>query len=240
MNRRKEKGTIVKKIVIFLVTVGLLLSVVEIGTAAANRPAAQIAGFSVGRAALLDLPGICFKEDLARTNVVPEKGVETAAAYLASSREYEKSAPANIKKAILGYLPENNTETAATTFIHGEGIVQALPEKYSDEEKEMIAYVVYAEARGERFEGMVAVAQVIINRYESGKFGKSIENVVYSHHQFAVSKRYNDVCMDAVEYAAGNMPYPKNMYYFQKSKRKSWYGAYFDRIGNHTFYCGKW
>lgn len=113
-------------------------------------------------------------------------------------------------------------------------------ETYTDREKEMIAYVVYAEARGESFDGKVAVAQVVINRFESGKFGKSVKKVVYARHQFAVSRRYNDECMKAVEFAIDNMPHPKDMYYFQVSKRKKWRNfEYYSRIGNHSFYCAK-
>ena len=108
---------------------------------------------------------------------------------------------------------------------------------YSESEKEMIAYVVWAEARGECFEGKAAVAQVVINRFESGKFGDSIKRVVYAKHQFAVGSKYDENCMEAVEHAISNRPYPDTMVYFQKSKSKNWYGEYFDRIGNHTFFC---
>lgn len=112
--------------------------------------------------------------------------------------------------------------------------------RYTEAEKKMIAKVVYAEARGECFDGQVAVAQVVINRYESGKFGASVKRIVYGKYQFAVSKRYSKACMKAVEYAIDNMPYPDNMYFFQVSKRKHWRNfVYYNRIGNHSFYCGK-
>ena len=38
---------------------------------------------------------------------------------------------------------------------------------------------IYWEAASESFEGKVAVAQVTMNRFESGKFGNSVCNVVY-------------------------------------------------------------
>lgn len=110
-------------------------------------------------------------------------------------------------------------------------------DEYTEAEKTLIARVVYAEARGECFEGQAAVAQVVLNRYESGKFGKSIKKVVYAKHQFAVGKKYNDENMQAVEYAISNRDYPDNMYFFQKSKSRIWRDfVYYIRIGNHSFY----
>jgi spore germination cell wall hydrolase CwlJ-like protein len=56
-----------------------------------------------------------------------------------------------------------------------------------------------------------------------------------------VSKKYNDESMAAVEAAIeGHGEFPEDMYYFQVSKRKRWHNfKYFDRIGNHSFYCAK-
>lgn len=126
--------------------------------------------------------------------------------------------------------PENNPQREEKTELQSH--------VYTDEEKEMIAKVVFAEARGESFDGQVAVAQVVINRFESGNFGRSIKTIVYGRNQFAVGKRYNESSMEAVEYAVSNKPYPANMYFFQVSKRKHWRDfIYYDRIGNHSFYC---
>lgn len=111
--------------------------------------------------------------------------------------------------------------------------------QYSEEEKIYIARVVYAEARGEIFEGQVAVATVVLNRFESGKFGSSVKKIVFARSQFAVSKRYNEEGMSAVEAAIEQKgEYPENMYYFQASKRKKWRNfVYLTRIGGHSFYC---
>jgi len=110
---------------------------------------------------------------------------------------------------------------------------------YSEKEKIYIARVVYAESRGEVFEGQVAVARVVLNRYESGKFGSSIKRVVFARHQFAVSGRYDETAMQAVEEAIlSSSSFPSDMYYFQASKRKNWRNfEYYTRIGGHSFYC---
>lgn len=110
---------------------------------------------------------------------------------------------------------------------------------YSEQEKAYIARVVYAEARGEKFEGKVAVAAVVLNRFESGLFGKTVKRVVFARNQFAVSARYSAECMEAVETAIDrDDAYPDDMYYFRVSKSKKWRNFdYHTRIGNHSFYC---
>ena len=110
---------------------------------------------------------------------------------------------------------------------------------YSHSEKLLIARVVYSEARGEPFEGQVAVAAVVLNRFESGKFGKSIAKIVFAPDQFAITEKHNASGMAAVEAAIGNRDtYPDNMFFFQVSTRKTWRNfVYYKRIGNHSFYC---
>lgn len=49
----------------------------------------------------------------------------------------------------------------------------------SDAEKKLMAMIVYAEARGEIYEGQVAVVNVILNRVKSPKFPNTINGVIY-------------------------------------------------------------
>lgn len=109
---------------------------------------------------------------------------------------------------------------------------------YSREEKLLIARVVYAESRGELFEGQVAVASVVLNRYESGLYGNSIRSIVFAQDQFAITDKHNNSALRAVEEAMDRRgDYPYNMYYFQVSKSRTWRNfVYFKRIGNHSFY----
>lgn len=83
--------------------------------------------------------------------------------------------------------------------------------QFTDDEKLYIAKVVYAEARGESFEGQVAVAAVVINRYFSTDpfFEKeTIQAVILQKNQFAsivdvTEEKLNNYpsCMEAVEAA---------------------------------------
>lgn len=109
---------------------------------------------------------------------------------------------------------------------------------YNNEEKLLIARVVYAEARGEIFEGQVAVAAVVLNRYESGLYGNSIREIIFAPYQFAVSNKHNNTGLKAVEEAIETRgDYPYNMFYFRVSKSRAWRNfVYFTRIGNHSFY----
>lgn len=112
--------------------------------------------------------------------------------------------------------------------------------EFSNRDKKLIARVVYAEARGECFEGQVAVAAVVLNRYRSGKYGKTVRRVVFAKHQFAVSGKYNAECMRAVEEAIEGTDHPEDMFYFQASRNKRWRNfIYLYRIGNHSFYAAK-
>ena len=153
--------------------------------------------------------------------------------YLAGKKNEEKKYS---EEEIYKYIEDGNYQ------YNSQGFFQYTEEEiyqYSFAEKEYIARVVYAEARGEIFEGQVAVAAVVLNRFESGMYGKSVRRVVMSRSQFAVSGRYNDIVMQAVETAIESRgQYPDNMFYFQASTRKTWRNfVYYERIGGHSFYC---
>ncbi|MEQ8237244.1 MAG: cell wall hydrolase, partial [Syntrophomonadaceae bacterium] len=54
----------------------------------------------------------------------------------------------------------------------------------SSQDLESLARTVYGEARGESFEGQVAVAAVVLNRVESGQFGSNIRAVIFQRNAF--------------------------------------------------------
>lgn len=134
------------------------------------------------------------------------------------------------------YVPEAEDNMMQVTSQEGEGVAEdaqaqeptqypdAMPEEvyspthlgarpyyiyfFTPEEKVMMAKVVYREARGECERGRVAVAAVIINRYLSGEFGKTINDVITQPNAFASISRVTDEmlaqlpwCMEAVELA---------------------------------------
>ncbi len=77
--------------------------------------------------------------------------------------------------AALGYSPTRIT-TAQT--------VQASGAVNRNDNVELLARLVHAEARGEPYEGQVAVAAVLLNRVESPAFPNSISGVIYQSLAF--------------------------------------------------------
>ncbi len=60
------------------------------------------------------------------------------------------------------------------------------PLSLSQEDINLIAAVVALESGNEPYEGQLAVANVIINRYYSGRWGSTIKEVLYAKNQFSV------------------------------------------------------
>ena len=57
----------------------------------------------------------------------------------------------------------------------------------TSKEREMLARLVYLEANTEGLECQKAVVSVVINRWQSGKWGETLQDVVYSPYQFTPS-----------------------------------------------------
>lgn len=54
----------------------------------------------------------------------------------------------------------------------------------TSEEREMLARLVYREANTESFECQMAIVSVVINRWQDGRWGHTLGEVVYSPYQF--------------------------------------------------------
>ena len=125
-----------------------------------------------------------------------------------------------------------------------------LPEVRLDRDARCLAIAVYHEAKSEPLEGQLAVAQVILNRVESGKYAATVCGVVHQPRQFsftrdrrsdtptngaqwrtaqaiavvAVTRNWRNVAPDALSFHATRVaPSWRNM------QRVS-------TIGNHVFY----
>lgn len=64
----------------------------------------------------------------------------------------------------------------------GEKII--IPKQISQKEKDLMARLVTAEAKGEPYKGKVAVAAVVLNRVKNDQFPDSIHQVIYQKRQF--------------------------------------------------------
>ena len=63
--------------------------------------------------------------------------------------------------------------------------ITALPSIDLDDEMRCLATAVYYESKGEPIDGQLAVAQVILNRVQSGRFASNVCGVVYQRGQFS-------------------------------------------------------
>lgn len=79
-------------------------------------------------------------------------------------------------------IPDNSEELALLSTdaakVAAETNIQNSPISVSNEEKDLLARIVEAEAKGEPYEGKVAVATVVLNRVESPDFPNSITEVI--------------------------------------------------------------
>lgn len=115
----------------------------------------------------------------------------------------------------------------------------------SREELELLARVIYAEARGEDLEGQVAVAAVVLNRLEDSRFPKTIREVIYQPRAFtAVTDKQihlnpnDEAYRAAAEALAGKDPTEGALYYYNpRTATDTWIKSrpVVKQIGNHTF-----
>lgn len=117
--------------------------------------------------------------------------------------------------------------------------------QYSNEDIELLAKVISAEARGESYEGQVAVGAVILNRVKHPSFPDSISGVVYQKGAFScvtdsnwykpVAESSKKAARDAIN---GWDPSGGAVYYFNASKTSDAFmhsRKVIKVIGNHKF-----
>lgn len=78
--------------------------------------------------------------------------------------------------------PEAAEETPEEPTVEPEPENRYAELHFSDEDVYILACLVYHEARGESFEGQVAVVEVVLNRMLSGYFPDTVEEVVFQKY----------------------------------------------------------
>lgn len=135
-------------------------------------------------------------------------------------------------------LADTQADASASAASEGPAPADQADPAFSEKDIMLLARVVYGEARGESFLGKVAVANVALNRFESGHYGRSLKAIIKRPNQFAIAKRTNKACLEAVRFLIDNdlRILPKNAYYFKTSDHE-WRGLVpFCRIGGHMFF----
>lgn len=121
----------------------------------------------------------------------------------------------------------------------------AVSSKLSAEELELLAKIVYGEARGESYEGQVAVAAVVLNRVKDPNFPNTIKGVIYQPGAFTAvtdGQFYltpNETAYKAAkDAAAGWDPTGGALYYWNPATTTNkwiWSKPITTQIGSHVF-----
>ena len=115
----------------------------------------------------------------------------------------------------------------------------------TNEELLLLSKLVTGEARGESYEGQVAVAAVVINRVKDPRFPNSIKDVIYQKNAFSVVKNGSinlqpteSAYSAAQEALYGKDPTDKAIYFWNPDIATcKWIKTLnpYMRIGNHVF-----
>ena len=103
---------------------------------------------------------------------------------------------------------------------------------------DLLARIIWLEARGECFEGQQAVAEVVFNRMLSGAFPDTLYGVIFEKGQFSTAKRVESATPGETQYRAiyealtGPNVLPLEVVFFATSPEND---NVWGTIGGHTF-----
>ncbi|MET3682352.1 N-acetylmuramoyl-L-alanine amidase [Alkalibacillus flavidus] len=140
--------------------------------------------------------------------------------------------------------PESETANEEQSTADGPQAVN-VPEGFSQNDIQLMARAVYAEGRGEPYNGQVAIAAVIINRLDNPDFPDSISGIIYEPLAFEavadgqINMQPNEEARQAVLDAVNGWdPSGGAIYYFNPDTATSdwiWSRPQIKRIGKHIF-----
>lgn len=115
----------------------------------------------------------------------------------------------------------------------------AMAAKNTQTDAELLARLLYAEARGESREGMLMVAQCALDRLEEGSWGNTLRKVIEYPGQFASPGRLEEECLEVAQAALDGERFSEDhvILYFQRTtSRDDWYSPWLGREGKHAYY----
>lgn len=140
-------------------------------------------------------------------------------------------------------LTNTNIDEVVEVFNHGQQILYV-----TRADIDLMAKLIYAESRGEPFEGKVAVASVVLNRVLNSHFPNSIQGVIFQPNAFSCVRNNqivaypDDNCYNAVyEALKGNDPTDEALYFYNPSISTCKWMKKTQKIdpkviGNHLFF----
>lgn len=140
---------------------------------------------------------------------------------------------------------KTTTNKKTTTTNTTTGTATNIPAGFSESDIKLMANAVYGEARGEPYEGQVAVAAVILNRVQSSSFPNTVSGVIFQSGAFTavadgqIWLEPNDTARKAVMDAMNGWdPTGEAEYYFNPETATSswiWGRPQIKKIGKHIF-----
>jgi N-acetylmuramoyl-L-alanine amidase len=116
---------------------------------------------------------------------------------------------------------------------------QPIKDNISEADINLMARLVWLEARGESDEGQQAVVEVVFNRVMHDKFPSSIQQVVYARNQFTPAKLISSTKATSKEYKnvyhvlwTSQRLLPADVVYFSMGAQN---GRVYAKIGCHVF-----
>lgn len=156
------------------------------------------------------------------------------------SKEEVKSKP--VTQASAARAPRKSVQTSRDTM---RTVARNGQVKVSEREIELLARLVYAEGRGEPYEGQVAIAAVVLNRVASPDFPNTVREVIFAPNAFSpvqngqLPARTNETARRAVQDALqGSDPTNGSLYFFNPDTATSswiWTREQTKQIANHVF-----
>lgn len=176
--------------------------------------------------------------DDARENISEHESQIAAAIEAAERIEEEIEAQRNTVEKL-----KEEEERRKQELANGTNNVDKIPYQQLDGDIKRMAAIVWCEARGESYEGQLAVATVVMNRVESPRFPNTIEGVISQSGQFSPYKsgkyalalsmeNMQQSCIDAATEVIVNGVRTGDWLFF-RMKNGIING---DFIGNHVFY----
>lgn len=105
------------------------------------------------------------------------------------------------------------------------------------EECDLLEQIAFAEAKGEGVRGMVLIMNVVLNRVEAGRFGDSIEEVIFADGQFytaGMTPNVSEECHEAMSLVLEGADFSQGALYFNKGGYRSGKEPLF-QYKNHYF-----
>lgn len=183
------------------------------------------------------LAGEKTKQMLVKATKYDEKKTKAEMYKTPATQQAESKAPKQDKggKTAEQQKKEQPAETAAVN----------VPQGFSQNDIQLMANAVYGEARGEPYEGQVAVAAVILNRLKSPTFPNTVSGVIFEPRAFTAvadgqiwltpDETAKRAVMDAIN---GWDPSGNALYYFNPDTATSpwiWTRPQIKKIGKHIF-----